>query len=143
MVRTVLRIVLLLIIVTAIAAFFIGYRTADSGRPSQPERVVGTTGDAVDADRARQVGARIGEAVADGANQARRVARDAALTAKIKSKMALDDTVKARDIDVDTIEGVVTLRGSVESAAQRERAVRLARDTEGVATVQNLLTIEQ
>ena len=68
---------------------------------------------------------------------------DAGITTAVKTKMALDDTVKARDIDVDTIEGVVTLRGSVESAAQRERAVRLARDTEGVATVHNLLTIQQ
>src|SRR6185503_6502979 len=38
---------------------------------------------------------------------------EAALTAKIKSKMALDDHVNARDIDVDTSGSVATLSGVV------------------------------
>jgi osmotically-inducible protein OsmY len=36
---------------------------------------------------------------------------------------------------------VVTLRGTVESAAQRERAIRLARETDGVTSVIDRLTI--
>ena len=60
---------------------------------------------------------------------------DAALTAKIKSKMALDDTISARYIDVDTRDSVVTLSGTVESESQRQRALQLARETEGVVSV--------
>lgn len=152
MVRTLLRVVLLLIIVAAVAAFFIGYRLADRDRASSPENTVGTAGDtvdidrdrqdgALDVDRARDTGAQIGERVAEGANRAQRLAIDAGLTAKIKSKMALDDTIEAASIDVDTADGVVTLKGSVESPQQRERALQLARETEGVTSVNDLLTI--
>ena len=38
-------------------------------------------------------------------------------------------------------EGVVTLNGTVDSAAQRDRAVQLARETEGVTSVVDELKI--
>jgi osmotically-inducible protein OsmY len=65
-----------------------------------------------------------------------------ALTAKIKSKMALDDYVNARAINVDTAGTVVTLTGVVESAAERERAVRLAQETKGVTKVIDKLELK-
>jgi hyperosmotically inducible periplasmic protein len=68
---------------------------------------------------------------------------EGALTAKIKSKMALDDHVKARAINVDTSGSVVTMTGVVASADERERAVRLARDTEGVTQVVDRLQIRK
>jgi osmotically-inducible protein OsmY len=64
------------------------------------------------------------------------------LTAKIKSKMALDDLVKARTINVDTTGSVVTLTGTVESNQERERAVRLARETAGVTSVVDKLLMK-
>ena len=67
---------------------------------------------------------------------------EAALTAKIKSKMALDDHVKARAIDVDTSGSVATLSGVVASADERKRAVQLARDTEGITRVVDKLEIK-
>lgn len=141
--------ILLIIVVAAIAAFFFGYRLGDRDGATGTEDAIGTTGpvaadrdrSTIDFDRARQTGARIGESIADGANRAERLARDAGLTAKIKSKMALDDLVKARTIDVDTVDNAVTLRGSVASAGERDRAVQLARETEGVTSVTDLLTI--
>jgi hyperosmotically inducible protein len=66
---------------------------------------------------------------------------EGALTAKIKSKMALDDHVNARAINVDTSGSVVTMTGVVASADERDRAVRLARDTEGVTQVVERLHI--
>jgi hyperosmotically inducible protein len=60
---------------------------------------------------------------------------DAGLTTKVKSRLAADDTVKAYQIDVDTDEGVVTLSGNVDTAAARDRAVAIARETEGVRDV--------
>ncbi len=68
---------------------------------------------------------------------------DGALTAKIKSKMALDDHVKGRAINVDTSGSVVTMTGVVASADERERAVRLARDTEGITQVVDRLHIRK
>lgn len=68
---------------------------------------------------------------------------DGALTAKIKSKMALDDHVNGRAIDVDTSGSVVTMTGVVASADERERAVRLARETAGITRVVDRLQVRK
>lgn len=68
---------------------------------------------------------------------------EGALTAKIKSKMALDEAVKARAIGVATVATIVTLTGSVGSTAERDRAVRLARETDGVTKVVDHLEIQK
>jgi len=60
---------------------------------------------------------------------------DAGITTAVKSKMAADDTVKASEINVDTHEHVVTLNGTVGSQAEKERAVMIARNTNGVTSV--------
>ena len=66
---------------------------------------------------------------------------DAGITTAVKSKMAADDTVKAYKIDVDTHNKVVTLSGDVDTSAQREQAVVLARNTKGVADVIDRLRV--
>ena len=68
---------------------------------------------------------------------------DARLTAKIKSKMTLDDHVKARAINVDTSDGVATLSGVVASGDERKRALQLARDTEGITRVVDELEVRK
>ncbi len=143
MMRALLRLTLVVIVVLAALAFLMGYRLGDNGITRAPESAVGTTGALPDVDtsRARETGAAVGEKLATGANQAERALENGALTAKIKSKMALDDTVKALDIDVDTASGVVTLTGTVHSQAERTRAVQLARETSGVTSVNDRLTI--
>ena len=60
---------------------------------------------------------------------------DAGITGAIKSKMAADDTVKASEINVDTHDHVVTLNGTVGSQAEKERALMIARNTNGVSSV--------
>ena len=67
---------------------------------------------------------------------------DAELSGKIKSKMALDDVVRARTIDVSTTGGVVTLGGTVRSVAERDQALRLARETKGVTQVVDHLAVQ-
>ena len=64
------------------------------------------------------------------------------ITAKIKAKMALDDAVKARAIDVSTEESTVTLTGSVGSRAEHDRALSLARETAGVTRVVDHLVLQ-
>jgi osmotically-inducible protein OsmY len=55
--------------------------------------------------------------------------------------MALDDTIQASRIDVDSAAGVVRLHGTVDSESQRARALQLARETDGVVSVVDELTI--
>jgi hyperosmotically inducible protein len=66
---------------------------------------------------------------------------DAGITTAVKSKLASDDTVKASEINVDTHNHVVTLNGTVDSSAAKERAVLIARDTNGVTNVVDNLTV--
>ena len=66
---------------------------------------------------------------------------DAGITTSVKSKLAADDTVKAYQVDVDTSNKVVTLRGEVETAAQKEHAVMIARNTDGVRDVIDQLRV--
>jgi hypothetical protein len=143
MIRALLRVVLVVIVLVGVAAFLLGYRISGPGFGRPAERPVGTSGTLpkLDTDRAREAGAAIGEKVAAGANEAERALSDAGLTGKIKSKMALDDTVRARSIDVTTSNGVVTLSGTVGSEAEHAKAVQLAKDTQGVKSVVDHLRI--
>ena len=60
---------------------------------------------------------------------------DGVITAAVKTKFIGDDLVKARNINVDTYRRVVSLRGTVDSAAARDRAIALARSVDNVARV--------
>ena len=75
------------------------------------------------------------------ANRAEAAAETAAVTSKIKAKMALDDVVRAADVDVDTDGTVVTLTGDVGSAEERQRALRIAKETDGVTKVVDRLRV--
>ena len=54
----------------------------------------------------------------------------------------VDDDIKARDVDVDTRNGQVTLGGLVSSEAERRRAVAIARNTAGVKEVVDRLRVQ-
>ncbi len=62
-------------------------------------------------------------------------ASDGTITSKVKSRLTGDPEVSAHRIDVDTIDGVVTLSGTVRSDAERTEAVHLAATTTGVVRV--------
>jgi hyperosmotically inducible protein len=66
---------------------------------------------------------------------------DPGVTTAVKSKLAADDTVRAYQIDVDTDDRVVTLSGTVETSAEKEHAVMLARQTDGVRDVVDQITV--
>ena len=139
MFRALFKLILVVVIIVGAAAFFLGYRLNDSGVETPVSARQDTPG--VDTAKARQTGAAIGEKVATGAAAAEQALSEGALTAKIKSKMALDDTVKALSIDVDTKGTVVTLSGSVNSENERAKAVQLARETDGVTAVNDRLVV--
>jgi hyperosmotically inducible protein len=70
------------------------------------------------------------------------VASDSAITTKIKSKYVADSIVSAFDVSVRTYEGVVTLTGTVGSFVARDQAVKLAKETGGVISVNNQVLVE-
>jgi hyperosmotically inducible protein len=148
MIRALLRVLLILVIVVAAGAFFFGYWSNERvSRSTGLERPIGTAGERATSaaeearERGGQLGKRAGEAVGQVAGETREAVSDAGLTAKIKSKMALDDITHASRIDVDTNDRVVTLRGTVDSAKERERALQLARETAGVTSVKDELRL--
>ena len=104
----------------------------------------GSTG--INAEAAREKGKAVVDKAADTVGMAATSIGQAvdagSVTLKIKSKMALDDLVKARTINVDTTGSVVTLTGTVASSQERERAVRLARETAGVTNVVDQLQVK-
>ena len=132
MIGSLVRAVVLIVVLVAAGAFLLGW-WGSGGLDRARDQAVGTTG--VNTEKAREVGAKVGETAATAAEQGRVAINDGATTAKIKAKMALDDTVKALDIDVDTAGTTVTLSGVVSSDAQKRRAVQLARETDGVKQV--------
>ena len=69
--------------------------------------------------------------------------KDSEVTAAVKTSFAADPDVAAHNIDVDTVEGVVTLTGKVKSDAEKVKAGRLARNTGGVKRVNNNLLVGQ
>lgn len=66
---------------------------------------------------------------------------DAGLTAAVKGRLAADPRVSALNIDVDTQNGIVTLKGNVQDAVAKGAAEEIARTTEGVTDVVNVLTV--
>ncbi len=148
MIGALVRTVVILVVLVAAAAFLLGWW--GGGRtPFGDDRrdAVGTTGapapqvPEVSKEKAREVGAEVGERTAVAAEQARRALSDGSVTAKIKAKMALDDSVKALNINVDTSGTTVTLSGVVENEAQRQRALQLARETAGITQVVDHLRV--
>jgi osmotically-inducible protein OsmY len=66
---------------------------------------------------------------------------DAGITTSVKSRLAADDTVKARQIDVDTKDNVVTLTGEVNTVMEETTALQIARSTSGVREVVDRITV--
>lgn len=60
---------------------------------------------------------------------------------KLVAKFFSDDDTPGRKINVDVVNNVVTLRGAVDTAAQRAEAERIARNTDGVKRVVNQLKV--
>ena len=70
-------------------------------------------------------------------------AKDSVITTKIKSKLAADHITSLGRIRVDTdADGVVYLSGSAHSKEAVNRAVEIARDTDGVRGVHSALVVK-
>lgn len=142
--RSTIRVMLTLVALALIVFLLLGYWAGSTwgGRELESPASIGTSG-TTNVEKARERGAELAERAAVAAAEVKETLAEASLTTKIKAKMALDDTVKARAIDVTTTGSTVTLRGTVHSVAERERAVSLARETDGITAVADHLEIRQ
>lgn len=66
---------------------------------------------------------------------------DAAITARVKTKLLEDKTTGGMSINVDTLNGTVALSGFAKSQAEKAQAEQLARTTKGVKEVRNNLIV--
>ncbi len=67
---------------------------------------------------------------------------DAAITTKVKTAVIAEPGLSALKIDVDTKDGVVTLTGTVDSAAMKDRAQQVAQGVSGVRSVVDNLVVK-
>ena len=65
------------------------------------------------------------------------------ITTKVKTALIADSEIKARNINVVTSDGVVTLRGIVFSPKEQERAAAAAQKIKGVKKVVNYLKLTE
>jgi len=66
---------------------------------------------------------------------------DAWIHTKLVAKLISDSQTPERKINVDVVDGAVTLRGQVDTAEGKAEAERLAKDTDGVKSVKNELKV--
>ena len=81
-------------------------------------------------DKTKETLSKTGEVITDGW-----------ITTRVHQRFVGEDLLKSSDINVDTNDHVVTLKGTVMSAAGRAKAVEIAKGTEGVHQVVDRLTI--
>lgn len=73
--------------------------------------------------------------------QAKESADDAAISSRIRAAFEKDEQVSAMDINIETDKGVVTLTGRANSMQESNKAVSIARNTQGVLEVKNMLQV--
>jgi osmotically-inducible protein OsmY len=114
------------------------------------KEVKGTAGKVVD--KTKDGAEKVGEKTKDGAvkvydktkegvSKTGENITDGWITSRVHSKFVGEDLLKDSDINVDTQDHIVTLKGTVMSQAARARAVEQAKEVEGVRRVVDQLTI--
>jgi hyperosmotically inducible protein len=137
--RHIIRAFLVIALLLVVGFIVFGWTDAP-WRNAVTSPATGTTATAA-TEKARERGAELGEKAAVAAEEVGKNLGEAAVTAKIKAKMALDDSVRARTVDVSTTGTTVTLSGNVRTGTERDRAIALARETDGVKRVVDHLVV--
>jgi hyperosmotically inducible periplasmic protein len=66
---------------------------------------------------------------------------DATISTKVRTELIRDQSLKAFDIHVETMQDVVQLSGFVDSPAQKQQAEQIARGVNGVRSVRNNIVV--
>ena len=75
---------------------------------------------------------KVGEKTKEGVSKVGAEITDAFILGKVKAQFVGEDVLKGSDINVDCDKHIVTLRGTVPTAAARARAIAIAKSTDGV-----------
>jgi osmotically-inducible protein OsmY len=67
---------------------------------------------------------------------------DTVITAKVKTAILQEPSLKSTEINVETFKGVVQLSGFVSSSANVSTAMMVARDVKGVKSVKNDMRVK-
>jgi hyperosmotically inducible protein len=119
-----------------------GPSTTDKAEAKTKEAATKTKDATVKAgEKTKDAAEKVGEKTKDVAGTTGEVITDSWITTKISADFVNEDTLKGSDINVDTKDHVVTLKGTVASAAGKARAEEIAKTTKGVTRVVNTLTI--
>jgi len=110
----------------------------------------GTVDQATDRQRAEDVasaavgtsGRVLNEVTVKGLNERVADDLDGGIKTRLKDLVAADNNLKEHDIDFDVNNGVVTVKGSVASAAEKNRVTELVKTSPGVKDVANALEIK-
>jgi len=85
---------------------------------------------------------KVGESMSEQGAKAGMAIDDAAITTKVKAAIFAEPGLKSLQISVDTVKGVVTLSGSVDTQQSSNRAKQLAGAVAGVNDVENRLAVK-
>jgi hyperosmotically inducible protein len=85
---------------------------------------------------------KVGEKLSEQGAKAGVAIDDAEITTKVKAAIFAEPGLKTLQISVDTVKGVVTLSGSVDSLPSSNRAKELAGAVAGVNKVENRLVVK-
>ncbi len=85
---------------------------------------------------------KVGEKMGEQSAKAGVAIDDAEITTKVKAAILAEHGLRTLQISVDTVKGVVTLTGSVESQASSDMAKALAGAVSGVGRVDNRLVVK-
>ena len=108
-------------------------------REHTKDKVKGTAGKV--GDKSKDVGGKVVDKTKEGASKTGEVATDGWISTRIKTKFMGEESLRQSDIKVDTDNHVVTLSGTVPSAAARAKAVADAKEVEGVHRVVDKLKV--
>lgn len=123
---------------TMIATALLAAILAGCERPAQ------TAGEKIDS-ATEKAGEKIEQGVTtlkEKANEAGQAIDDATITTKIKAAIISEPSLKVLQINVDTVNGMVTLTGTVDSVQSSDRAKEIAGAVAGVKSVDNRLEVK-
>lgn len=122
--------------------FLAGLTACDKPGPAETagRKIDQTAGDA--SKKISETADKVGKKLEEQSEKASMTIDDAEITTKVKAAIFTEPGLKTLQISVDTIKGVVTLSGSVDSLPSSDRAKALAGAVAGVKEVINQLEIK-
>jgi hyperosmotically inducible periplasmic protein len=136
-----IALVLPIAVVLGLAACDRPARTTDKSDPARESVALRPTETTPRPDKAAPQPAQPVQSTADAKSDT--PATDAALSEKVRQALVSEHGLNARDLQVNTRNGVVTLSGKVEEKSDQERMLLVAMSIDGVRSVVSNLVVDR